>query len=473
MLGITRRPDQCFRQILLLTSRTTARTRGVEEQYGMMSETTARMPNRTISTSLFSRAKAVIPGGVNSPARAFGGVGGDPVFFASARGCRMTDVDGNDYIDYVGSWGPFILGQGDERVLEALRKQLELATSFGAPSEAEVEMAELLTGLIPGLDMVRLVSSGTEATMSAVRVARGFTSRNGIIKFEGCYHGHGDSFLIKAGSGLLTLGEPNSPGVTPGTAADTLVARFNDIESVRRLFAENKGEIAAVIVEPIGGNMGVVPSSVEFLTELRDLCTAEGTVLIFDEVMTGFRVALRGAASLYSIIPDMYTYGKVIGGGLPVGAYGGRRDIMERVSPVGPIYQAGTLSGNPMAVAAGLATLRALIEDDPYAGLEQRGERIAGALQSMAAAHDIPAVVNRVGSMITLFFTEGPVRDFDEATASDTSLFSRFFHGMLNRGIYLPPSQFEAWFLSVAHRDEDIAATLEAADAVLSELASL
>ena len=471
MLGITRRPDQCFRQILLLTSRTTARTRGVEEQYGMMSETTARMPNRTISTSLFSRAKAVIPGGVNSPARAFGGVGGDPVFFASARGCRMTDVDGNDYIDYVGSWGPFILGHGDERVLEALRKQLELATSFGAPSEAEVEMAELLTGLIPGLDMVRLVSSGTEATMSAVRVARGFTSRNGIIKFEGCYHGHGDSFLIKAGSGLLTLGEPNSPGVTPGTAADTLVARFNDIESV--LFAENKGEIAAVIVEPIGGNMGVVPSSVEFLTELRDLCTAEGTVLIFDEVMTGFRVALRGAASLYSIIPDMYTYGKVIGGGLPVGAYGGRRDIMERVSPVGPIYQAGTLSGNPMAVAAGLATLRALIEDDPYAGLEQRGERIAGALQSMAAAHDIPAVVNRVGSMITLFFTEGPVRDFDEATASDTSLFSRFFHGMLNRGIYLPPSQFEAWFLSVAHRDEDIAATLEAADAVLSELASL
>ena len=473
MLGITRRPDQCFRQILLLTSRTTARTRGVEEQYGMMSETTARMPNRTISTSLFSRAKAVIPGGVNSPARAFGGVGGDPVFFASARGCRMTDVDGNDYIDYVGSWGPFILGHGDERVLEALRKQLELATSFGAPSEAEVEMAELLTGLIPGLDMVRLVSSGTEATMSAVRVARGFTSRNGIIKFEGCYHGHGDSFLIKAGSGLLTLGEPNSPGVTPGTAADTLVARFNDIESVRRLFAENKGEIAAVIVEPIGGNMGVVPSSVEFLTELRDLCTAEGTVLIFDEVMTGFRVALRGAASLYSIIPDMYTYGKVIGGGLPVGAYGGRRDIMERVSPVGPIYQAGTLSGNPMAVAAGLATLRALIEDDPYAGLEQRGERIAGALQSMAAAHDIPAVVNRVGSMITLFFTEGPVRDFDEATASDTSLFSRFFHGMLNRGIYLPPSQFEAWFLSVAHREEDIAATLEAADAVLSELASL
>ncbi len=431
------------------------------------------MPNRTISTSLFSRAKAVIPGGVNSPARAFGGVGGDPVFFASARGCRMTDVDGNDYIDYVGSWGPFILGHGDERVLEALRKQLELATSFGAPSEAEVEMAELLTGLIPGLDMVRLVSSGTEATMSAVRVARGFTSRNGIIKFEGCYHGHGDSFLIKAGSGLLTLGEPNSPGVTPGTAADTLVARFNDIESVRRLFAENKGEIAAVIVEPIGGNMGVVPSSVEFLTELRDLCTAEGTVLIFDEVMTGFRVARRGAASLYSIIPDMYTYGKVIGGGLPVGAYGGRRDIMERVSPVGPIYQAGTLSGNPMAVAAGLATLRALIEDDPYAGLEQRGERIAGALQSMAAAHDIPAVVNRVGSMITLFFTEGPVRDFDEATASDTSLFSRFFHGMLNRGIYLPPSQFEAWFLSVAHRDEDIAATLEAADAVLSELASL
>ncbi|MGE3799789.1 MAG: glutamate-1-semialdehyde 2,1-aminomutase [Candidatus Kapaibacterium sp.] len=434
---------------------------------------TDRSGRVTTSQNLFSRAQQVIPGGVNSPARAFGGVGGEPIFFASAKGCRMTDVDGNHYIDYVGSWGPFILGHGDERVLKSLRGQLELATSFGAPSEAEVEIAELLTTLIPGLDMVRLVSSGTEATMSAVRVARGYTGRNKIIKFEGCYHGHGDSFLIKAGSGLLTLGEPNSPGVTPGTAADTLVAEFNNIDSVRSLFAEHRGDIAAVIIEPIGGNMGVVPSTPEFLTALRELCLAEGSLLIFDEVMTGFRVALSGAASIYNVIPDMYTYGKIIGGGLPVGAYGGRREIMECVSPVGPVYQAGTLSGNPMAVSAGLATLRALIEDDPYPSLEEKGATVEFELKRMIENYNLPGVINRVGSMLTLFFTREPVQNYTSAVASDTALFARFFHGMLNRGIYLPPSQFEAWFLSATHADEDIQSTLEAADSVLSELARL
>ncbi|MCB0712284.1 MAG: glutamate-1-semialdehyde 2,1-aminomutase [Ignavibacteriae bacterium] len=434
---------------------------------------TDRSGTVTTSRNLFSRAQQVIPGGVNSPARAFGGVGGEPIFFASAKGCRMTDVDGNHYIDYVGSWGPFILGHGDERVLRSLRSQLELATSFGAPSEAEVEIAELLTTLIPGLDMVRLVSSGTEATMSAVRVARGYTGRNRIIKFEGCYHGHGDSFLIKAGSGLLTLGEPSSPGVTPGTAADTLVAEFNNIDSVRRLFAEHRSEIAAVIIEPIGGNMGVVPSTPEFLSALRELCSAEGSLLIFDEVMTGFRVALKGAASIYNVIPDMYTYGKIIGGGLPVGAYGGKKEIMESVSPVGSVYQAGTLSGNPMAVSAGLATLRALVEDDPYPSLEEKGGRIESELERMIENYNLPGVINRVGSMFTLFFTREPVQNYAGAVASDTTLFSSFFHGMLNRGIYLPPSQFEAWFLSAAHADHEIQTTLEAADSVLSDLARL
>ena len=434
---------------------------------------TDRSGTVTTSRNLFSRAQQVIPGGVNSPARAFGGVGGEPIFFASAKGCRMTDVDGNHYIDYVGSWGPFILGHGDERVLRSLRSQLELATSFGAPSEAEVEIAELLTTLIPGLAMVRLVSSGTEATMSAVRVARGYTGRNRIIKFEGCYHGHGDSFLIKAGSGLLTLGEPSSPGVTPGTAADTLVAEFNNIDSVRRLFAEHRSEIAAVIIEPIGGNMGVVPSTPEFLSALRELCSAEGSLLIFDEVMTGFRVALKGAASIYNVIPDMYTYGKIIGGGLPVGAYGGKKEIMESVSPVGSVYQAGTLSGNPMAVSAGLATLRALVEDDPYPSLEEKGGRIESELERMIENYNLPGVINRVGSMFTLFFTREPVQNYAGAVASDTTLFSSFFHGMLNRGIYLPPSQFEAWFLSAAHADHEIQTTLEAADSVLSDLARL
>lgn len=419
-------------------------------------------PNRTNSERLFDRAQQVIPGGVNSPVRAFGAVGGTPVFFESAKGAWLTDADGNRYIDYVGSWGPFILGHGDERVTGALVRQAEKATSFGAPSGLEVEMAELLTGLIPGLDMVRLVSSGTEATMSAVRLARGYTGRNKIIKFEGCYHGHGDSFLIKAGSGMLTHGAPSSPGVTPGTAADTLIASFNDIDSVRELFAANPEEIAALIIEPIGGNMGVVPAAQEFLDELRTLCTGHGTVLIFDEVMTGFRVALKGAASLYGIVPDMVTFGKIIGGGMPVGAYGGRREIMSTVSPLGPVYQAGTLSGNPLAVAAGLATLRALIEDDPYALLEEKGKILSEGIADWGKKKGVPVTINRVGSMFTPFFTDRPVAGYADAVSGDTGYFARFFHSMLDRGIYLPPSQFEGWFVSVAHGDEEIGKTLEA-----------
>ncbi len=420
--------------------------------------------DHTTSNALFKRAVAVTPGGVNSPVRAFGAVGGTPIFFEKGEGAWLTDVDGNRYIDYVGSWGPFILGHGDPRVIEAIRAQARMATSFGAPSRLEVEIAELLTGLLPGLDMVRLVSSGTEATMSAVRVARGYTGRDKIIKFEGCYHGHGDSFLIRAGSGMLTHGAPSSPGVTSGTAADTLVARFNNIASVKELVAENPGEIAAVIIEPIGGNMGVVPSDTEFLQELRSLCTEEGMVLIFDEVMTGFRVALRGAASRYDIVPDMYTLGKVIGGGMPVAAYGGRRDIMSVVSPTGSVYQAGTLSGNPLAVAAGLATLRILIEEDPYAGLEAAAEKIASGLMASSARWDIPLAVNRVGSMLTPFFTDRIVTDYSSATTCHTGRYASFFHAMLNRGVYLPPSQYEAWFISVAHGTEEIDATLGAID---------
>ncbi len=427
--------------------------------------------NHSSSNDLFARACAVIPGGVNSPVRAFGAVGGTPVFFERAQGAHLIDADGNTYIDYVGSWGPFILGHGDARVRAAIAEQTERATSFGAPSRLEVEMAELLTGLLPGLEMVRLVSSGTEATMSAVRLARGFTGREKFIKFEGCYHGHGDAFLIRAGSGMLTHGAPSSPGVPEGTAATTLVANFNDLDSVRELFSANHGEIAAVIIEPIGGNMGVVPADPLFLAGLRDLCTAEGAMLIFDEVMTGFRVALRGAASLYGITPDMYTLGKIIGGGLPAAAYGGRRDIMRTVSPLGAVYQAGTLSGNPLAVAAGLATLRLLIEENPYPGLDAAAERLGNGLAESAARHGIAATVNRIGSMLTLFFAGIPVRTYADAVAADTRRFAAFFHVMLTFGVYLPPSQFEAWFVSAAHSDELIDRTIAAADAALAAIA--
>ena len=425
------------------------------------------------SNALFSRAQNVIPGGVNSPVRAFKGVGGTPLFFERAEGAYLHDADGNQFVDYVGSWGPFILGHGHASVREAIHRQTDLATSFGAPSRLEVELAELLTGLIPGLELVRLVSSGTEATMSAVRAARGFTGREKFIKFEGCYHGHGDSFLIKAGSGMLTHGNPSSPGVTRGAAADTLVGTFNNINSVRELFDSNPGEIAAVIIEPVAGNMGVVPATPEFLAELRALCTQHGALLIFDEVMSGFRVALRGAAAIYGIVPDLYTFGKIIGGGLPVGAYGGARAVMEVVSPLGPVYQAGTLSGNPLAVAAGLATLRTLIEHDPYQQLETAAATIADALRASAGRHGIPVQLNRVGSMLTAFFTAGPVSDYASAVASNAGQFATFFHAMLQRGVYLPPSQFEAWFVSMAHGDAEVEFTIQAAEQAMGELAEV
>ncbi len=425
------------------------------------------------SRALFSRAKRVIPGGVNSPARAFGAVGGEPIFFEKGAGARLTDVEGKEYIDYVGSWGPFILGHHHPAVTEALHRQVDLATSFGAPSELEVELAELLTSKIAGLDSVRLVSSGTEATMSAVRVARGFTGRNRMVKFEGCYHGHGDSFLIAAGSGLLTHGVPSSPGVTPGTAADTLLAPFNDLDAVRELFEREGEAIACVIIEPIAGNMGVIPARREFLAGLRTLCDEHGALLIFDEVMTGFRVAFGGAAELYGIVPDLVTYGKIIGGGLPVGAYGGRKEVMDVVSPVGPVYQAGTLSGNPLAVAAGLATLKTLLESDPYDRLDALGEVLEQGIRTLLLQNrNLGATVNRVGSMITLFFANYPVASYNDAVRSDREQFARFFHGMLEESIYLPPSQFEAWFISAAHTVGDIEMTIDAVSRRIATLQS-
>ena len=430
------------------------------------------MQKGTRSEELFERARKVIPGGVNSPARAFGAVGGTPLFFSAASGCRLTDVDGGEYTDYVGSWGPFILGHQHPQVVEAVLRQAEVATSFGAPCRQEVELAELITGTIDRVDMVRLVSSGTEATMSALRLARGITGRNRVVKFAGCYHGHGDSFLISAGSGLLTHGVPSSPGVTPGTAADTIVAAYNDLEGVREIFETKGEEIAAVIVEPIAGNMGVVSGTEDFLRGLRDLCTKHGALLIFDEVMTGFRVAFGGAAELYGIGPDLVTWGKIIGGGLPVGAYGGRREVMEYVSPTGPVYQAGTLSGNPLAVSAGLQTLRILRDEPPYGRLEELGRRLEEGLRRVVDDLGTGWTINRRGSMITLFFTDRPVTTFADAVTSDTGLFARFFHGMLRRGDYLPPSQFESWFISAAHMEEDIDRTIERGASALEEALS-
>lgn len=422
------------------------------------------------SQKLFDRASQSIPGGVNSPVRAFRGVGGSPVFMDKGEGAYMWDVDGNRYIDYVGSWGPLILGHSHPRVIDALESQIRRATSFGAPTELEIELAELVSKLVPSIEMVRMVSSGTEATMSAIRLARGYTGRNKILKFEGCYHGHGDSFLIKAGSGALTFGSPSSPGVTPGTANDTLNARYNDLASVRSLVLANKGEIAAIIVEPIAGNMGLVPPDPGFLEGLRSICDEEGIVLIFDEVMTGFRVSIHCAQGLYGVRPDLTTLGKIIGGGLPVGAFGGRRDIMEQLSPLGPVYQAGTLSGNPLAMAAGIATLQTLIDEDPYPELERRSAMLAeGSVQNCKDA-GIPAWQPRVGSMVCLFFTGEEVRDYESAVTSDTKRYASYFHAMLDAGVYLAPAQFEAAFVSAAHSMEDIDQTLSAQRLALAKL---
>jgi glutamate-1-semialdehyde 2,1-aminomutase len=419
--------------------------------------------NTSTSDSLFASAKERIPGGVNSPVRAFKSVGRNPIFIKKAAGSRIWDVDGNEYIDYVGSWGPMILGHSHPRVIDAIRRAAESGTSFGAPTELEVKMAELICSIMPSIEMVRMVNSGTEATMSAIRLARAFTKREKIIKFEGCYHGHADSFLIKAGSGAMTLGVPDSPGVPSAIASGTLNAQFNNLGSVRNLIQQHPDQIAAVIVEPVVGNMGCVPPVRGFHEGLRQLCTKHGIVLIFDEVMTGFRVALGGAQELYGIKPDLTTLGKIIGGGLPVGAYGGKREIMKLVAPSGPMYQAGTLSGNPLAMAAGFETL-SILKSDPtfYQRLEKLSARLADGIARNIRELGLPLTQNRVGSMSTLFFTNKTVVDYQTALTADTKWFGSYFRKMLELGIYLAPSQFEAGFVSIVHTTEDIDKTIAA-----------
>ena len=429
------------------------------------------MPMRTDqSRALFARATNLMPGGVNSPVRAYRAVGGEPLFIARAAGAHLWDADGNELIDHVGSWGPMILGHAHPKVVRAVTEQAALGTSYGAPTRLEVEMAEAIRRFMPSMELVRMVSSGTEAAMSAARLARGVTGRSKIVKFEGCYHGHGDSFLIKAGSGAATFATPDSPGVTEGVAQDTLIADYNSLESVERLYEAHPEQIAAVFVEPVAGNMGVVPPLPGFLAGLREICTEEDTILVFDEVMTGFRVARGGARQKFAIRPDLTLLGKIVGGGLPAAAYGGRGDLMESVSPSGPVYQAGTLSGNPLAMAAGLATLRA-IEEDPtlYERLESKGAALQKGMSEAIARRGAPCTLARVGSMWTLFFTRGPVTDWRSAAASDTAMFGRWFHAMLEAGIYVAPSQFEANFLGGAHTDADIEATVAAADAALAQ----
>ena len=418
---------------------------------------------RARSELLFKHAAKIIPGGVNSPARAFGAVGGTPPFMKRGEGAYLFDVDGNRYIDYIGSWGPHLFGHRHPAILQAIEKTLTIGTSFGAPTEAEAELAQLVIEMVPSVEMVRMVNSGTEATMSAIRVARGFTGRNGIVKFAGCYHGHVDSLLVAAGSGALTLGCPSSPGVPPGATADTVVLPYNDCESLETAFRKNGDQLAAVILEPVVGNMGCVIPTPQFLKSLRQLCSDYGTVLIFDEVMTGFRVAAGGAQELFGVIPDMTTLGKIIGAGMPVGAYGGRADIMNTVSPVGKVYQAGTLSGNPVAMAAGIAMLNLIREQNPYPRLEHAGQKLAEGFRTAADAAGVDVFVNRIGSMLTVFLTSQTVTDLNSATTSDTARFSRYFHGMLNRGVYLPCSQYEAMFVSAVHTDDDLDQTIAAA----------
>ncbi|MBC3538154.1 glutamate-1-semialdehyde 2,1-aminomutase [Rufibacter sediminis] len=409
----------------------------------------------TTSQDLFQRAQQSIPGGVNSPVRAFRAVGGQPLFLKSAKGAYLYDEDGNQYLDLINSWGPMILGHAHEVVEKAVRDALPGSLSFGAPTRREVEMAELIISMVPSVEKVRMVNSGTEATMSAIRVARGYTGRDKMIKFEGCYHGHGDSFLIAAGSGAITLGVPDSPGVTKGVANDTLTAPFNDLAAVQTLVDANPAQIAAIILEPVVGNMGLVPPAEGFLQGLRDLCTKEGIVLIFDEVMTGFRLAKGGAQERYGVTPDMTTLGKIIGGGMPVGAYGGKKEIMNAVAPAGPVYQAGTLSGNPIAMSAGMAALSYLNEHpEIYAQLQQTTDKLVNGTRQNLQQVGLNYILNQVGSMYSLFFTEQPVTDFASAKTSDLVLFGRYFHEMLQRGIYLAPSQFETLFVSAAITDD-------------------
>jgi len=416
------------------------------------------------SKELFLRAQKTIPGGVNSPVRAFRSVGGTPLFIRKAKGSYLYDADGNKYIDYIASWGPMILGHAHEQVVKAIQERAALSTSYGAPTELEIEMAELITGMVPNVDLIRMVSSGTEACMSAVRLARGFTGKNKIIKFEGHYHGHADSFLVKAGSGLATLQIQTVPGITVGVAQDTLTAPFNNLPAVEELVKKYPGEIAAIIVEPVAGNMGCVVPEKGFLESLRTICDKENIILIFDEVMTGFRLAPGGAQEKLGIRADLVTYGKVIGGGMPVGAFGGRKEIMEHIAPLGKVYQAGTLSGNPLAMIAGITTLKILKENPSiYTELEEKTRYLHAGLDEVLSKKNIPFVINRFGSMISIHFTNHPVKDFETSSLSNMERFNEFFHGMLEQGIYLPPSAFESWFLNNALSARDLDETIEAA----------
>ncbi len=436
-----------------------------------MSDTLSLSTERPMSTSRswFTRAKRVLPGGVNSPVRAFKSVGGEPPVIAYAEGSTLIDVDGNDYIDYIGSWGPMILGHKEPSVVEAVRACVNMGFSYGAPSTPEICLAEEIIARVPGVDMVRFVNSGTEATMSAIRLARAASRRNVIIKFSGGYHGHADSFLVQAGSGLATFGLPDSPGVTPGAAQDTRCAVINDLASVRKIFLSEPTSIAAIIVEPVAGNVGCIPPAAGFLEGVRKLCDEFGALLIFDEVMTGFRVARGGAIERYGVIPDLVTFGKVIGGGLPVGAYGGRREYMTLVAPQGNVYQAGTLSGNPLAMSAGLATL-AKLDEAAYLDLERKSARLEQGLADACKESHIPAIVQRVGSMLTLFFTDQPVHNYSDAQSADHARFRRFFHALLDRGVHLPPSGFECWFVSTAHTDSQIEQTIDIARDALAAI---
>ena len=422
-----------------------------------------------ISEQLFNRAVEVLPGGVNSPVRAFRGVGGTPRFISSAKGARMIDVDNHSYIDYISSWGALMFGHADDEVVAAIAEAASRGTSYGAPTELEVEVADEIIDAVPSIEMVRMVNSGTEATFSAIRLARGVTGREKILKFAGCYHGHADSFLVKAGSGVATLGLPDSPGVPAAVAKQTLTVNYNDADALEQIFEQNKDEIAAVIIEPVAGNMGCVAPAENYLRRVREICTKNNALLIFDEVMTGFRLARGGAQELYGVAPDITCLGKIIGGGLPVGAYGASREIMRNIAPAGNVYQAGTLSGNPLAMTAGLVTLRRLRDEKIYQTLDRRSQTLTAGLQQAANEAGIKTQVNRVGSMFTLFFTDEPVFDYDTAIKSDKKRFGKFFHRLLDKGVYLPPSQFEAAFFGLAHTDEIIEETIAAARQALAD----